>query len=79
MKGFTVYTLLAVIALSQSPVLGTPKPNTKGTNVDAQDLNGPNEVAKREEASHAIEKRALSGCVSAAFHLLSNSFLGIKN
>jgi hypothetical protein len=86
MKTFTIYALLAVLALSQSPVLGAPKPITEGANLDvmadaafaARDLNRPDEVAKREEASYALEKRDYRTCVSTALHLLPSSFIGTK-
>lgn len=64
MKNFTVYALLVALALSQSLVLSTPCPITESTSLDViadtpfvtQDLSRLDEVVKREEASHALEK-----------------------
>jgi hypothetical protein len=77
MKTFTICVLLAMLAFSQSPALGAPKPITASDNLDiivvkpsvAQDLNRLDEVAKREEASDILEKRDYRSCVSTTLHL----------
>jgi len=83
MKTLIVHALLAALALSQSPVLSAPSPITESANLEViadapfvtRDVTCLTKMAKREEASHALEKRDHRYCVSTASYLLSSSIL----